>query len=328
MQTLEQVSTHVDELLHRYTGAVPGASVLVAHEGKPFLRRVCGQSNLELAIEVTPETNFRLASLTKQFTAAAILVLVQDERLSIDDPVLRWLPSLPSPSRQATIRQLLTHTSGIIDYEELIPDGPSAQLSDADVLALLESQHTTYFAPGSAYRYSNSGYALLALVVERAAAERFAKFLHDRIFIPLGMSSTVAHEEGVTRIANRAFGYSCRNGEWVRNDQSPASAVLGDGGIYSSIDDLAKWDAALYDSSLLADQSRRLAFTAHTSTDLHHVHYGFGWRVTGELLWHSGETVGFRNVIMRNPGRRLTVVILTNRDEQLPYEKMMTQMVG
>jgi CubicO group peptidase (beta-lactamase class C family) len=134
------------------------------------------------------------------------------------------------------------------------------------------------------------------------------------------MTHTVAYAEGTSTVSSRAYGYTMRDGRWTRKDQSTTSAVLGDGGIYSSIDDLAKWDAALYNSRLLSDESRRLAFTPHTTTDRADVEYGFGWRITGETLWHSGETVGFRNVIVRYPSRRLTVVILTNRDDPAPYE--------
>jgi CubicO group peptidase (beta-lactamase class C family) len=144
--------------------------------------------------------------------------------------------------------------------------------------------------------------------------------LQARIFTPLGMRDTVAYEEGVSQISHRAFGYSREADGWKRTDQSLTSAVLGDGGIYSSIDDLAKWDAALYDSRLLTDESRRLAFSPHVATDAKDVSYGFGWRITGETLWHSGETTGFRNVIVRYPARHMTVVILTNRNSPEPYE--------
>src|SRR5687767_15878843 len=134
------------------------------------------------------------------------------------------------------------------------------------------------------------------------------------------MSHTVAAEEGVSTVPNRAYGYTLKDGKWTRKEQSLTSAVLGDGGIYSSIDDLARWDAALYDSRLLRDESRRLAFAPHTDTDRADVKYGFGWRITGESLWHSGETSGFRNVIVRRPVRKLTVVMLTNRDNPEPYK--------
>jgi CubicO group peptidase (beta-lactamase class C family) len=187
------------------------------------------------------------------------------------------------------------------------------------VLHLLESQNRTYFAPGTAYRYSNSGYALLALIVGRASGSDFASFLGDRIFRPLHMQTTVAFEDGISSVADRAYGYSLVNNTWQRTDQSLTSAVLGDGGIYSSIDDLAKWDAALYDNRLLRPESLRLAFAPQTKTDDPAVQYGFGWRVTGESLWHSGETMGFRNVIVRFPGHRFTVVVLTNRDDPEPY---------
>lgn len=313
------MNERIDALMRAYDGAVPGAALLVVQDGVPIVRRGYGLADLEQGAPVTPATNFRLASVTKQFTAAAILLLAEDGRLGLDNPACKWLPALPPAADAVTIRQLLTHTSGLIDYEEIIPASISGQLHDADVLALLQTQDRTYFPPGAAYRYSNSGYALLALVVERASGRSFGEFLRERIFKPLGMTGTVALEEGVSTVGQRAFGYSNVNASWERTDQSLTSAVLGDGGVYSSIDDLAKWDVALYDDRLLAADSRRLAFTPTTPTDDPSVEYGFGWRITGETLWHSGETMGFRNVIVRFPERRLTVVILTNRNEVEPY---------
>ena len=145
---------------------------------------------------------------------------------------------------------------------------------------------------------------MLALIVERASGKTFATFLRERIFQPLGMNNTVAFEEGISTVSNRAFGYTQEQGRWGRTDQSQTSAVLGDGGIYSSIDDLAKWDAALYDGRLLRPSSLQAAFTPATRTDDPEVQYGFGWRITGETVWHSGETAGFRNVIVRYPKRK------------------------
>jgi CubicO group peptidase (beta-lactamase class C family) len=312
-------ATKVDALIRPYAGAVPGASVLVVRDGLPIIRRSVGLADLEGRVAATPATNYRLASMTKQFTAAAILLLAEDGRLSVTDPVRKWLPTLPAAANDITIRHLLTHTSGLIDYEDVMAEGTTRQLHDADVLRLLESENRTYFAPGTAYRYSNSGYALLALIVGRASGSDFATFLRERIFRPLHMQNTVAFEEGISTVADRAYGYSLVNNTWTRTDQSLTSAVLGDGGIYSSIDDLAKWDAALYDDRLLRAESLRLAFTPATKTDDPAVQYGFGWRMTGESLWHSGETMGFRNVIVRFPQHRLTVVVLTNRDDREPY---------
>lgn len=310
----------VDALMRAYTGDVPGASVLVLRDGEAVVRAGYGLSDMESHTPATATTNYRLASVTKQFTAASILLLAEDGRLKLEDRVRKWLPSLPKAAEPITIRHLLTHTSALIDYEDVIPETFKPQLHDADVLRLLESQDRTYFRPGSDYRYSNSGYALLALIVERASGRTFATFLRERIFQPLGMNNTVAYEDGISTVSTRAFGYTEEQGRWNRTDQSQTSAVLGDGGIYSSIDDLAKWDAALYDGRLLRPSSLQAAFTPATHTDDSEVEYGFGWRITGETLWHSGETVGFRNVIVRYPKRHMTVIVLTNRNDPEPYK--------
>lgn len=310
----------IDALMRDYDGAVPGACVLVVRDGAAVVRRCYGLTDLEHGSANTPSTNFRLASVSKQFTAASILLLAEDGKLSLDDRARHWLPSLPAAADDVTIRQLLTHTSGLVDYEDVMDPADTRQVHDVDVLHLLNGQDRTYFPPGSDYRYSNSGYALLALVVERASGRRYAEFLRQRIFGPLGMNGTLAYEAGVSDVANRAYGYSYENGRWQRTDQSTTSAVLGDGGIYSSIDDLARWDAALYDQRLLKSESLRQAFAPATRTDDPSVEYGFGWRITGDSLWHSGETIGFRNVIVRYPQRRLTVVVLTNRSDPEPYE--------
>jgi CubicO group peptidase (beta-lactamase class C family) len=314
------MTPQVDALMRNYAGDVPGASLLVLRDGQQVVRASYGLADLETHTPATPETNYRLASVSKQFTAASILLLAEDGRLTLDDRGHTWLPSLPKAAETVTIRHLLTHTSGLVDYEDVLPGNLAAPLHDADVLRLLETQDRTYFRPGTGYRYSNSGYALLALIVQRASGKAFAKFLRERIFQPLGMFHTVAHEEGVSTVTNRAFGYTQEAGRWNRTDQDPTSAVLGDGGIYSSIDDLAKWDAALYDERLLQPSSLQAAFTPATHTDDPEIQYGYGWRITGETLWHSGESVGFRNVIVRYPKRHATVVVLTNRNEPEPYQ--------
>jgi len=317
-------SSPVDALMRDYAGDGPGASVLVLRDGAPLLRRSYGYADLEARTPATPDTDFRLASVTKQFTAAAILLLAQDGKLTLDDPVRRWLPSLPAEADAITLRHLLTHTSGLIDYEDVMAPDATAQVHDIDVLHLLETQHRLYFAPGTGYRYSNSGYSLLALIVGRASGTDFASFLRTRVFAPLGMRDAVAYEPGISTVPHRAYGYSRIDGRWTRTDQSSTSAVLGDGGVYASIDDLAKWDAALYDDRLLSDASRALAFTAHTKTGEPDVDgYGYGWRIHGETLWHSGETIGFRNVIVRWPRRHFTVIVLTNRDGPEPYATAM-----
>ena len=311
----------IDRLMSAYQGNVPGAFVLIVRNGRVIVRRAYGLADLESHVAANAATNYRLASMTKQFTAAAVLILVQDHRLSLDDPIRKWLPSLPDATAAITIRYLLTHTSGLVDYEEVMSADTTRQLHDIDVLHLLEKENRTYFQPGTQYRYSDSGYSLLSLVVAKASGTDFATFLRERIFHPLGMQTTVAYEEGISTVAHRAYGYSAGGGArtWVRTDQSLTSAVLGDGGIYSSINDLARWDNALYGNGPLTKESLRLAFTSATHTDDPNVDYGFGWRISGATVWHSGETQGFRNVIVRYPRSHCTVIVLTNRNDPEPY---------
>ncbi|MEG0185887.1 MAG: serine hydrolase domain-containing protein [Stenotrophomonas sp.] len=317
---VEPADAGIDGLMQAYDGQVPGAAVLVLHDGQPVFRRGYGLAVVEDATAVTPASNFRLASVSKQFTAAAVLLLVEDGRLALDQPARRWLPELPPAAATITLRQLLSHTSGLPDYEDLMDPADTRQVHDADVLALLARQDRLNFAAGTQYRYSNSGYALLALIVQRSAGVDYARFLQQRIFTPLGMAHTVAHQDGIDTVAARAYGYSRIDGHWQRTDQSTTSAVLGDGGIYSSLDDLARWDAALYDDRLLSAVSRRAMFSPATATGEPDVpHYGFGWRLNGRAQWHSGESIGFRNVIVRYPDKRLTVIVLSNRDGPEPY---------
>lgn len=309
----------VDALMKRYDGDGPGASLLVIRDGVPLVRRGYGFADLEHRVAATPQTDYRLASVSKQFTATAILLLAQDGKLSLDDRARRWLPTLPAAADAITVRQLLSHQGGLIDYEDIMAADTSVPLRDKDVLTLLAKTEHLYFAPGTSYRYSNGGYAVLALIVEQASGMPFQDFLRQRIFLPLGMTGTLAYVAEGPPVPHRAFGYSEEGQHWLRTDQSMTSSVLGDGGIYSSIDDLARWDAALYDNRLLSDASRKAAFTPWTATDDPTVEYGYGWRITGETLWHSGETIGFRNVIVRYPKRHLTVVLLTNRNDPEPY---------
>ncbi|SEI60944.1 serine hydrolase domain-containing protein [Frateuria terrea] len=316
---------NANHLMQKYQGDVPGAALLVIKNGKPLLSKGFGLANLEQHAKVTPDTDFRLASVSKQFTAAAILLLAQDGKLTLDDSIRHWLPSLPATTDKVTLRELLSHTGGLIDYEDLIPPDQTAQLNDQDVLRMLSATPRSYFAPGTAYRYSNSGYVLLGLVVEKASGSTLQDFLQRRIFAPLHMDHTLLYVHDARRVPNRAYGYSRTGGRWLRTDQDLTSATRGDGGIYSNIDDLAKWDAALYDDRLLSDASRKAAFSPHVKVtgEPYQASYGYGWRVTGDTLWHSGESIGFRNVIVRWPKQHLTVILLSNRNDPEPYRTVL-----
>lgn len=315
----------VDSLMAKFDRpGAPGASVVVIHDGKVDYIHAYGLADVESHTRATPSTDYRLASLTKEFTATAIMLLAEDGKLRYDDRVIDLLPGFPAYGRDITVRHLLTHTSGLWDYEDFVPDTATVQVRDRDVLTLLGRADSTYFPPGSAFRYSNSGYAVLALLVERVSGMPFARFLHDRIFEPLGMDGTVAYENGVSSVPDRAYGYT-RSGEgFVRTDQSPTSAVLGDGGIYSSVEDLVRWDHALESHTLLPEAARKLSWTPYVLSDGRPTKYGFGWFVDQDRgrvrLTHNGETRGFTNAIIRYPAERLSVIVLTNRTESDPWD--------
>ena len=316
---------NANRLMQPYTGDVPGASLLVIKDGKPLLDRGYGMADLEHHVAASPATDYRLASVTKQFTAAAILLLAQDRKLKLDDSIRHWLPTLPAFTDQVTLSELLCHTGGLLDYEDLIPPGTTKQLNDNDVLRMIAATTHGYFPPGTAYRYSNTGFVLLGLVVEKASGMTLQDFLARRIFQPLHMDHTLLYVHDDKIVPNRAYGYSETDGHWQRTDQDLTSATRGDGGIYSSIDDLAKWDAALYDDRLLSDASRKLAFSPHAKVvgEPYEASYGYGWRITGDTLWHSGESIGFRNVIVRWPKQHLTVILLSNRNDPEPYRTVL-----
>jgi CubicO group peptidase (beta-lactamase class C family) len=315
----------VDSLLADYARpGAPGASVVVVRDGRVLLERAYGLADVDAHVRATPRTDYRLASLTKEFTATAVMLLADEGTLSFDDPVARWLPDLPAYAHGVTIRHILTHTSGLWAYEDFVPDSQTVQVHDRDALRLLARAESLYFPPGSAFRYSNTGYALLALVVEAASGIPFAQYMRERVFIPAGMKSTLAYEAGVSTVPRRAYGHAAEGAGWVRADQSNTSAVLGDGGVYTSVDEMVKWSRVLFGHRLVRPATQQLAWTSATLTNGQPGGYGFGWFVDhdahGLRLWHNGETRGFTNGIVVYPEQRLMVVLLTNRLGGTPWD--------
>ena len=297
----------------------PGASVLISRDGKILLAKSYGSAEVEANIPCSTNTNFRLASVTKQFTAMAIMVLADRNRLRLDNTLTDFFPEFPAYGRPVAVRHLLTHTSGLVDYEDVIPKGTVLPVLDRDVLRLMMQQQGGYFPPGTKFRYSNSGFALLALIVEKVSGTSFANFLQANIFRPLKMNGTLAYEEGLSVVPLRAYGYSSHRAGFQRTDQSLTSSVLGDGGIYSSVLDLHKWDEALYGTQLVSGETMRAIFSPAIATDKPGVGYGFGWFIGSyrgfDAIWHSGNTIGFTTRIARFPQKRFTVIVLSNRNE-------------
>jgi CubicO group peptidase (beta-lactamase class C family) len=323
----------------------PGVAVLVRQDGKTVFARGYGVRDLRSHDRIGPDTCFRLASVTKQFTATAVMLLVREGKLRYEDKLTDVFPAFPAYGGAVTIRQLLTHTSGLPDYETLMAAAEKGrapiwtvdrQIHDDEVLALLRGETKGRFEAGTSWSYSNSGYVVLGLVVARVSGKPFPEFLHQRIFRPLEMTHTLAYEQGKSEIPERAIGHTREDGRFREADQSPTSATLGDGGVYSSIEDLAKWDEALRTNVLLSPAWMKPATTRVTLVDGSRprwptepgednlapgesVAYGFGWFLDPwrghARMWHHGSTRGFRAVIDRFTDDGVTVVILANRDD-------------
>lgn len=314
-----------DALFGQYEGSAPGATVAVVKDGAIIFERSFGVANFDTGEKTSSQTNYRLASITKTFTGMAIHMLAEKKQLSIDDPVSRYLPELKEVAPRVTLKHLLTHTSGLPEYERLLPKNvdpaaPLKQIVDRDVLAMVKSQQPVS-EPGKRYRYNNTGYALLALVIERVSKQSYAEFLKRNVFTPAGMTSSIVYAKDA-KIANRALGYSTADAKITNTDQDRTTAVLGDGGIYSSARDLALWIDAL-DKNTLIDPKRLIdATSAHVKTDTPGLSYGLGWRVGTEqnerVAFHTGTTSGFKNVLLWVPSRKLGVIVLTNRRQGDP----------
>jgi CubicO group peptidase (beta-lactamase class C family) len=288
-------------------------SILVARDGKPLLSKGYGMASYELQVPNQPDTVFRIASLTKQFTAMAVMQLQEQGRLQIGDSVCKYLDDCPAAWQPVTLRHLLTHGSGI-------PNVSSLPTWDEDLglkryrrpeLVRLFRDLPLDFAPGEKFKYSNSGYFLLGLVIERASGKSYGDFLRDGIFAPLGMAHSL-FDDNRKIIPGRATGYYSRGSEFISAPFIDPTTTFSAGGITSTTGDLLRWDQALYTDKLVSRRSLDEIFTANQGG------YGFGWQL-GERLGrrkteHSGSLNGFSAYILRFPDERVTVIVLSNSD--------------
>jgi len=334
----------------------PGIAVLVRQNGKTVFEHGYGVRDLRTKTKIDARTNFRLASFTKQFTAMSVMLLAHDGTLQYDDKLTKFFPEFPAYGKDITIRNLLNHTSGLPDYEDLMEAEekakgplwtPERQIQDQEVLQLLEKASSGFFAPGTSWAYSNSRYVVLSLVVAKVSRKSFGEFLAQRIFNPLHMDHTLMYVKGKNEVTSRAYGHTKEKetGVFRQTDQSPTSATQGDGGIYTSLVDLAKWDDALRNHTLLGAGEMKPAMTAvklwdgspthwpdsphgDNGTPGRAVSYGFGWFVDPyqghARTWHTGSTMGFGTVIERFLEDNLTIIILCNRTDLDP-EKLSLQ---
>jgi CubicO group peptidase (beta-lactamase class C family) len=345
----ENLQQRIDPIFTRVTHPNdPGLAVLVLKNGQTVFEEGYGVAELRTHAKIDGKSNFRLASFTKQFTAMAIMLLVHEGKLRYDQTLTNVFPDFPPYGKTITIRNLLTHTSGLPEYEDLMDavervNGTTwtseKQIQDDEVLELLKKEKASKFAPGTSWAYSNSGYVVLGLIVAKVSGTSYGEFLHQRIFAPLRMNHTVAFQEGKNDVVDRAFGHTKEENVFKETDQSSTSATLGDGGIYSNLEDLARWDEALRKHKLLSEKEMQPALTPvrlnygsqtywpkdagdDAKASPRPVEYGFGWFLDPyrghKRSYHDGETIGFRTTIQRFAEGQWTIVILSNRSDLDP----------
>lgn len=331
---LAEKSAQVDALFASWPGGIaPGAAVVIVQDGEVLHRGSYGLANLETGNAISTKTPFRLASITKQFTAMAVMMLRERGELEYDDPVSRFLPEFSTQVREITIQHLLWHTSGLQDYEELFwgsgeidedyprsskqrPDGFEPTSKDA---LKMVARHGLRFAPGDEWEYVNSGYVALAQIVERVSGKSFAQFLKDYIFVPLEMNNSLLYDETQPEIPGCAISYTVEGEMYQDIDYTPLNQVYGQDGIYSTADDMVKWYQALTSDKFVAPSTLKKAFSSGKLNIGAKTGYGFGWFIGNSLdllrVAHTGSWVGFRTVVVYYPEQKLAALVLCNFDQ-------------
>ena len=322
---VESIDTFVSSEMARQQ--IPGVAVGIYNRGHILLAKGYGLADVELSVPVRPETIFQSGSIGKQFVSAAIMMLVEEGRVSLDDSITKYFPDGPSTWKPILIKNLLSHTSGLSEYATDERTGPKGDFytrldfTEEELLKRIEALPIEWPA-GERWDYRNTNYLLLGFVIQKVSGKRYAGYLHERIFKPLGMTSTrLISERDI--IPNRSSGYELEEGqlknqEWV----SPTFNSTADGALYFNVLDLAKWDEALYTTQLLSRASLDRMWTVYPLNDgqPNWYGYGFGWKIDRrnghEVLSHGGAWQGFTCQISRYPGDDLSVVVLTNLDAE------------
>jgi CubicO group peptidase (beta-lactamase class C family) len=291
--------------------------VLVARDGRVLMRKAYGMADLELGVPMRPEHVLRLGSITKQFTAVGVLMLVEEGKVSLGDEITKFFPDYPTQGRHITVEHLLTHTSGIRSYTSIPAWRPLTRtdLSPAQLIAVFRDQPMD-FAPGEDWRYNNSGYALLGALIEKVSGQTYADYMRTRIFEPLGMRDTRV-ETQTALIPRRARGYAMGAGRAISNaDYISSSHPFAAGALVSTVDDLFRWSQAVAAGRMLRPETWRRAFTPFRLADGRESGYGYGWFI-GQLAGqptreHGGDIDGFSSDGVWIPSARLQVYVLSN----------------
>ncbi|MFT3743168.1 MAG: serine hydrolase domain-containing protein [Pyrinomonadaceae bacterium] len=295
---------------------VPGAAVAVIQKGRVVRMKGYGLASVEFDAPVTVDTVFEIGSVSKQMTAAAILLLVEDGKVKLDEKISAYLPNTPEAWKNVTVRNLLTHSSGIKSYTSLDGFELSRRLTVNQFIAKL-APHPLEFTPGERNIYSNSGFNLLALIVESRSGTKYIEFMRKRIFGPLGMTKTTDRDPQFI-VKNRANGYEWENDHLAGRDAS-LTDLTGAGSIVSTIGDMVKWSKAVGGNTFLKQSSRKEWWTKFIFNNGKESPYGFGWRISEirghKLIGHTGQTAGFGSAHFRYPDSDTIVIALTNIGE-------------
>jgi D-alanyl-D-alanine carboxypeptidase len=303
-----------------YPGGSPGAAIVVIKDGNVVFKKGYGVAVLDSKTLITPSTNFNICSMTKQFTAYAILQLQREGKLSLDDKLSRFFPDFtPAVAGSVSVRQLLTHSSGIMEHYSYVNRALYKEFWDRDVLTTLRAVDSVYFPPGSRYRYSNAAFCLLSLIIEQLSGESYPAYICKHVFTPLNMMRSNVIQPDFN-IADRAFGYECEKDTFRIADakESLFFSTMGDGGVYTSIDDYLRWITAIQQKRVLDPAFVKEAQSAQFPIDTaRNLSYGFGWFVAGSgdsrLVYHTGSNGGFRTIVLTKPSAKYAVVIFSNR---------------
>ncbi|WP_192350000.1 serine hydrolase [Algoriphagus sp. Y33] len=320
----QALDAKIDSLLETaFSPEGPGAVFLVAKAGKPIYRKAFGKANLELNVPMAPGNVFEIGSMTKQFTAVSILMLVDQGKLRLNDEITNFIPDYPTRGKSITVHHLLTHTSGIKSFTSMkaLRTIERGDLTPPELIDFFNNEPMD-FDPGEEFKYNNSGYVILGHIIEILSGQSYAEFVKEHIFTKLEMNSSqyASHSQV---IENRAYGYH-RKDKYVNKNYVSLSLPYASGSLMSTVDDMLKWNEAIKNNTLVKEATKNKAFENYTLKNGEKINYGYGWHITtlndAVSFEHGGSIFGFKSMGVYLPEEDIYVVGLSNCDCNSPTE--------
>lgn len=320
----QKLASNIDSLLYeKYPSNAPGATFLITKKGKIIYKKAFGLSNLELSVSMKPENVFEIGSMTKQFTAISILMLMEKEKLNLGDELTKFIPDYPTNGHKITIHHLLTHTSGIKNFTSMkeIRDIAKKDMAPSDLVDFFKNEPMD-FNPGEKFKYSNSGYVLLGYIIEIISGKSYADFVEQEIFKQIGMTDS-QYASHSNLIQNRASGYHNKNG-YINNRYISLTIPYSSGSLMSTVDDMFTWQEAIKNSILINKETTEKAFTNYKLNNGESINYGYGWHLKTidgiASREHGGSIFGFKSMGVYIPSEDIYVIGLNNCDCNSPTQ--------